>query len=212
MSTCYKENELNEEALNKIADSINNGKVIIFPTETVYGIGANGFDEDAIRKLYEIKERPYNKPISLLVNSFSMIEDIAEELSDTERAIIDKFFPGPLTLVVKKNNNIPDILTSGTEYVGVRMPKNKTALRIINAVGVPMATTSTNISGMDADINFEKAYSDFKDKVDYFIDGGVAQIGVASTVVQVVNDEIKVLREGTISKEEIEGGLSNGSY
>ena len=212
MSTCYKENELNDEALNKIADSINNGNVIIFPTETVYGIGANGFDEDAIRKLYEIKERPYNKPISLLVNSFSMIEDIAEELSDTERAIIDKFFPGPLTLVVKKNKNIPDILTSGTEYVGIRMPKNKTALRIINAVGVPMATTSTNISGMDADINFEKAYSDFKDKVDYFIDGGVAQIGVASTVVQVVNDEIKVLREGTISKEEIEGGLSNGSY
>ena len=204
MSTCYKENELNEEVLSKIADSINNGNVVIFPTETVYGIGANGFDEDAIRKLYEIKERPYNKPISLLVNSFSMIEEVAEDLSDTERAIIDKFFPGPLTLVVKKNKNIPDILTSGTDYVGVRMPKNKTALRIINAAKVPMATTSTNISGMEADIDFEKAYKDFNDKVDYIIDGGVAQIGVASTVIQVVDDEIKVLREGTISKEEIE--------
>lgn len=207
MSTCYKENELNEEALSKIADSINNGNVVIFPTETVYGIGANGFDEDAIRKLYEIKERPYNKPISLLVNSFSMIEEVAEDLSDTERAIIDKFFPGPLTLVVKKNKNIPDILTSGTDYVGVRMPKNKTALRIINAAKVPMATTSTNISGMEADIDFEKAYQDFNNKVDYIIDGGVAQLGVASTVIQVVDDEIKVLREGIISKEEIEEAI-----
>jgi len=207
MSTCYKENELNEEVLSKIADSINNGNVVIFPTETVYGIGANGFDEDAIRKLYEIKERPYNKPISLLVNSFSMIEEVAEDLSDTERAIIDKFFPGPLTLVVKKNKNIPDILTSGTDYVGVRMPKNKTALRIINAAKVPMATTSTNISGMEADIDFEKAYKDFNDKVDYIIDGGVAQIGVASTVIQVVDDKIKVLREGIISKEEIEEAI-----
>ena len=207
MSTCYKENELNEEVLSKIANSINNGNVVIFPNETVYGIGANGFDEDAIRKLYEIKERPYNKPISLLVNSFSMIEEVAEDLSDTERAIIDKFFPGPLTLVVKKNKNIPDILTSGTDYVGVRMPKNKTALRIINAAKVPMATTSTNISGMEADIDFEKAYKDFNDKVDYIIDGGVAQIGVASTVIQVVDDEIKVLREGIISKEEIEEAI-----
>lgn len=207
MSTCYNENELNEETLNQIADSIKDGKVIIFPTETVYGIGVNGFDEEAIKKIYEIKQRPYNKPISLLVNSFSMIEDVAESLSDIERVIIDKFFPGPLTLVVKKNKNIPDILTSGTDYVGVRMPKNKTALRIINAVKVPMATTSTNISGMEADIDFEKAYSDFKDKVDYFIDGGVSKLGVASTVIQVVDDEIKVLREGIISKEEIEEAI-----
>jgi L-threonylcarbamoyladenylate synthase len=204
MSTCYNENELNEETLNKIADSIKDGKVIIFPTETVYGIGVNGFDEEAIKKIYEIKQRPYNKPISLLVNSFSMIEDVAESLSDIERVIIDKFFPGPLTLVVKKNKNIPDVLTSGTDYVGVRMPKNKTALRIINAVKVPMATTSTNISGMEADIDFEKAYSDFKDKVDYFIDGGVSKLGIASTVIQVIDDKIKVLREGIISKEEIE--------
>ena len=115
MSTCYNENELNEETLNQIADSIKDGKVIVFPTETVYGIGVNGFDEDAIKKIYEIKQRPYNKPISLLVNSFSMIEDVAESLSDTEREIIDKFFPGPLTLVVKKNKNIPDVLTSGTD-------------------------------------------------------------------------------------------------
>ena len=207
MSICYKENELNEESLNQIADSINNGNVVVFPTETVYGIGANGFDENAINKLYEIKERSYNKPISLLVNSFSMIEEVVEELSDMERVIIDKFFPGPLTLVVKKNKNIPNILTSGTDYVGIRMPKNKTALRIINAAKVPMATTSTNISGMEADIDFEKAYNDFKDKVDIFVDGGVAQIGVASTVIQVVNDEIKVLREGIISKEEIEDGI-----
>ena len=90
MSTCYKENELNDETLKQIADSINDGKVIIFPTETVYGIGVNGFDEEAIKKIYEIKQRPYNKPISLLVNSFSMIEDIAEELSDMEREIIEK--------------------------------------------------------------------------------------------------------------------------
>ena len=207
MSICYKENELNEESLNQIADSINNGNVVVFPTETVYGIGANAFDENAIKKLYEIKERPYNKPISLLVNSFSMIEDVVEELSDMERVIIDKFFPGPLTLVVRRGKNIPDILTSGTDYVGVRMPKNKTALRIINAAKVPIATTSTNISGMEADIDFEKAYNDFKDKVDIFVDGGVSQIGVASTVIKVVNDEIKVLREGIISKKEIEEGI-----
>ncbi len=207
MSICYNEKELDEKTLKQIANSIIEGKIIIFPTETVYGIGTNGFDKSAIDKLYTTKKRSYDKPISLLVGSYDMIEKVAENLSSTEKKIINKFFPGPLTLIVKKNKNIPDILTANTEYVGVRMPQNDTALKIINAVGKPMAVTSTNISGMEANIDFEKSYKEFNDKVDYIIDGGVAKIGVASTVIQIVNDEIEVFREGIISKEEIEKAI-----
>ena len=110
--------------LQKPAQIIKNGGIVIFPTETVYGIGTNALNEQSIKHLFEIKQRPLNKPISLLVNSMKMIEEIATDISDIEYALMKNFFPGPLTIILKKNNIIPNIVTSNSNTVGIRMPAN----------------------------------------------------------------------------------------
>ena len=151
------------------AQIIKNGGLVIFPTETVYGIGANGLDKNAIKKIYEAKQRPLNKPISLLVSNIDMIESVAKDITDIEYAIIKKFFPGPLTIILKKKEIIPDILTAGSDTIGIRMPANDIALNLINYAGVPIATPSANISGKPSGTNLKyiilyKIYNDEGEK------------------------------------------------
>ena len=189
--------------LKEPAQIIQEGGIVIFPTETVYGIGVNGLNETAIKKLYEVKQRPTNKPISLLVNSIEMIEKVAKDITEIEYDLIKKFFPGPLTIVLKKKDIVPDIVTAGFDTIGIRMPENEIALKLIEYAGVPIATPSANISGRPSGTNLKEIMKDFNDKVDYFIDGGISKIGVASTIVQVVNDNPYILRKGKISEEQI---------
>lgn len=198
------ENFNNHEKIKEAAKVLENGGVVIFPTETVYGIGVNGLDEKAIRKLYEIKERPYDKPISLLVADFEMIKEVAENISDVEWKIISKFFPGPITIILNKKKCVPDILTNNKDKVGIRMPQNQTAIELIKCLGKPIATSSANISGKRDNTNLKDILVDFKDKVDYYIDEGKSKIGIASTVVQVIDGKPIILREGIITKEELE--------
>ena len=185
------------------AQIIRDGGIVIFPTETVYGIGVNGLNETAIKKLYEVKQRPINKAISLLVNSIDMIEKVAKDISEIEYDLIKKFFPGPLTIVLKKKDCVPDSLTAGFDTVGIRMPENDIALKLIEYAGVPIATPSANISGKPSGTNLKEIMKDFNDKVEYFIDGGESKIGVASTIVQVINGNPCILRKGKISEEQI---------
>lgn len=189
--------------LKEPAQIIQEGGIVIFPTETVYGIGVNGLNETAIKKLYEVKQRPINKPISLLVNSIEMIEKVAKDITEIEYDLIKKFLPGPLTIVLKKKDIVPDIVTAGFDTIGIRMPENEIALKLIEYAGVPIATPSANISGRPSGTNLKAIMKDFNDKVDYFIDGGISKIGVASTIVQVVNDNPYILRKGKISEEQI---------
>lgn len=189
--------------LNYFANLIKNGEIVIFPTETVYGIGTNGLDEKAVKKLYQIKQRPLNKPISLLVNSFDMINSIAKDITELEMSIMKNFFPGPLTIILNKKNIVPDITTSGLNKVGIRMPANKIALNLIEHAGIPIATSSANISGKPIKNNSHDIMKDFSGKVDYFIDDGPSKIGLASTVVEVIDGVPHILREGSISEEEI---------
>lgn len=189
--------------LKEPAQIIQEGGIVIFPTETVYGIGVNGLNETAIKKLYEVKQRPINKPISLLVNSIEMIEKVAKDITEIEYDLIKRFLPGPLTIVLKKKDIVPDIVTAGFDTIGIRMPENKIALKLIEYAGVPIATPSANISGRPSGTNLKAIMKDFNDKVDYFIDGGISKIGVASTIVQVVNDNPYILRKGKISEEQI---------
>ena len=132
-----------------------------------------------------------------------MIEKVAKDISDIEYDLIKKFFPGPLTIVLKKKENVPDILTAGLETVGIRMPENDIALKLIEYSGVPIATPSANISGKPSGTNMKEIMKDFNDKVDYFIDGGVSKIGVASTIVQIIDGIPHILRKGKISEEQI---------
>ncbi len=201
-------NKIKDEDLDEVALKIKNGGIVIFPTETVYGIGVNGLDQEAVKKLYEVKKRPLDKPFSLLVDSLQMIKELTEEISSEEEKLIKKFFPGPLTLIMKKKNIVPDITTANTPYVGIRMPDNDITLALIKKAGVPIAAPSANISGKPSGTNIEDIKEDFLN-IDYMLDAGEAKIGIASTIVKIENSEVKIIREGSISKEEIEECLKN---
>ena len=197
-------NGIEYDKLKEVASLINDGGVVIFPTETVYGIGGDAFNEKAVEKIYELKSRPKSKAISLLIGDLSMIDDLAVDVSETERKIIENFFPGPLTIILKKSKKVPDIVTAGFDTVGVRMPENEIALKLIREVGKPLATPSANISGKPSGTEYSEIIKEFDGKIDCFIDGGKTKIGFASTIVKVENGEIKILREGKITKEDIE--------
>ena len=196
-------NKTDYTKLKEPAKIIKEGGIAIFPTETVYGIGTNGLNEEAVKQLYEVKQRPLNKPISLLVNSIDMIEEIAKDITDIEYELIKEFFPGPLTIILKKNNIVPNILTANQDTVGIRMPANKIAIKLIEYAGVPIATPSANISGRPSGTNIKDIMEDFDGKVDYFVDGGPSKIGRASTIVKVEKGIPKILRKGAISEEQI---------
>ena len=196
-----KERKLAE--LEKPARIIKNGGIVVFPTETVYGIGANGLNAEAVKRIYEIKKRPLTKPINLLVNSVEMIEKVAKDITPLEYAIIKEFFPGPLTMILKKKEIVPDIVTAGGATVGIRMPANEIALELIKKAGVPLATPSANISDKPSKTNIKDVMKDFPKGVDCFIDGGESRIGVASTIVQVIDGVPHILRQGTITEEQI---------
>lgn len=189
--------------LKQTAQIIKDGGVVVFPTETVYAVGTNGLNEKSIEKLYEVKKRPENKPISLLVNSVEMIEKIAKDITPLEHKLIKKFFPGPLTIILKKKEIVPNILTSNTEFVGIRMPENEIAINLINLLGGPIAATSANISGNPSGTKIEDIINELKENVDCYIDGGISKIGVSSTVVQIIDGVPKILRKGSITEEQI---------
>ncbi len=196
-------NDIDYTKLKEPAELIRNGGIVVFPTETVYGIGANALNENAIKKLYDIKKRPLNKPISLLVNSIDMIEQVTKDITKLEYALIKTFFPGPLTIILKKKNIVPNIVTANQDTVGIRMPANKIAIKLINYAGVPIATPSANISGRPSGTNIKDIMEDFDGKVDYFVDEGPSKIGLASTIVQVVDGVPHILRQGSISEKQI---------
>ena len=190
--------------LKEAAKVIKNCGIVVFPTETVYGIGANALNEGAIKKLYKVKNRPLDKPISLLVSNIDMIEQVTKDITKLEYALIKEFFPGPLTIILKKKEIVPNIVTAGGNTVGVRMPKNDIALKLIGYTGVPIAAPSANISGNPSGVELDTIMKEFVDKVDCYIDGGKSKIGVASTIVQVIDEVPHILREGLITQKQIE--------
>ena len=197
-------NNMDLEKLKEPAQIIKDGGIVIFPTETVYGIGTNGFNEKSIKKIYELKKRDFSKPISLLVSNMEMVKMVAEDISDLEYVLMKTFFPGPFTIILKKKKDVPDILTANGDTVGVRMPSGKIAKKLIEYAGVPIATPSANISGKPSGTNINEIIKDFEGKVDYIIDSGESKLGVASTIVKVVDNVPCILREGTITKQQIE--------
>ena len=202
-------NNLNYDKLREPAQIIKKGGIVIFPTETVYGIGTNGLDENAIQKLYEVKQRPSNKPISLLVNNIEMVEKIAKNITEVEYKLMERFFPGPLTIILEKRDIVPDILTSSTNTVGIRMPSGEIAKKLIEFAGVPIATSSSNISGNPSGTNITDIKKDFEGKVDCFIDNGESELGIPSTVIRIIDNIPHILRQGAISEEEIRKVIAN---
>lgn len=172
------------------------GKVICFPTDTVYGVGALINDEEGINKIYHLKHRDTSKPLAVLTGTRN-IEEYVIDINDKAKQLMDKYWPGALTLIFKKSNLISDKVTSNFDTVGLRMPNSNIALQILNHFGL-MATTSVNISGSAPLNNIEDIKKYFYDEIDYLVIDEEKTSNVSSTVIDVTNDNIKILRQGDI--------------
>lgn len=197
------QNEIDENKLKEIAEGIRNGKLCLFPTETVYGIGSNGLDEKAVEKIYEAKKRNRKNPINLLVSDMAMIEKITQDISPLEYKLIETFFPGPFTIILKKRSIVPSIVTANSNLVGVRMPSGNIARKLVQLAGVPIAAPSANISGKLSGTNLMDVIDEFSNCLDFAIDGGESALGMESTIVRVVDGVPYILRPGSITPEQI---------
>ena len=196
-----KEN-IDEIELKEASKLIEDGELVIFPTETVYGIGANGLDGEAVKNIFIAKGRAQDNPLILHISDIEMVDKIATDISDMERKIIDIFFPGPLTIILKKKDVVPSIVSGGLDTVGIRMPSNKIANSLIKYANVPIAAPSANISGRPSGTTLDDIKDEFADKVSCMIDGGNTLIGVESTVIRVIDNKIRILRPGKITAED----------
>ena len=192
-----------KELLQDAANCIKDGKLVLFPTETVYGIGADGLNEEAVKNIFIAKGRASDNPLILHVSSIEMIEKIAKDISPLEYELINNFFPGPLTIVLNRKDIVPNVVTANLDTVGVRMPKNKIAHDLIELSNTPIAAPSANISGKSSGTTINDIFNELNDKVDYIIDGGDTKIGLESTVIRVINNEINILRPGKITYEDL---------
>jgi len=201
----YKANHKN---ILLAADEIKHGGLVGFPTETVYGLGADGMNSTAVAKIFETKNRPTFNPLILHINSVEQLDSIAKINNAKTNILINNFWPGPLTLVLKKKECIPDIVTAGNDTVAVRMPANKTALELIYLAETPIAAPSANVFGKLSPTTAFHVEEQLGDKVDVILDGGKCKVGVESTILKISENEVILLRPGGLSVEKIETALN----
>lgn len=202
-------NGYQEAKLKEIATIIKNGGLVLFPTETVYGIGTNGLEKKAVQKIYEVKKRDKKNPINLLVSSMAMIEEITQDISPLEYKLMEAFFPGPFTIILKRKKIVPDIVTANSDLVGIRMPSNDISKKLVELAGVPIAAPSANISGKPSGTNLIDIIDEFSEHLDFVIDGGKSKIGMESTIVRVIGNVPHILRPGSITPEQIKNIAGN---
>ncbi len=193
---------INDESIESCSEALKKGGIIVFPTETVYGIGVDGFNAEAVEELYKRKQRPLDKPLLMHISGLEMAEEIAY-LDDNARMLIKKFTPGPLTLVVKRKDCLPSVAVSGGDTVGLRFPSNSEFLKLSKAFGRPIAATSANISGSKSAIT-PSELAPVLGIADMVLNGGDCELGLESTIVSLVGDKPKILRLGSFPKELIE--------
>ncbi|MCK5123418.1 MAG: threonylcarbamoyl-AMP synthase [Candidatus Pacebacteria bacterium] len=194
-----------EEALNDAAKILQDGGVIIYPTDTLYGLGANAFNENAVLKIYKIKKQDRNKPISVIVKDLKMARKIACLDSKVEK-ILNKIWPGPITIVLRKKDIISDVLTGNGETVAIRIPDNEFISALMEKVDFPITATSANISGEKDLLKSEEIIRKFKFakiKPDLFIDAGDIKNAQASTIIDLTTGIPKIIRTGIVGKDEI---------
>lgn len=180
------------------------GGIVAFPTDTVYGLGAWAGNQPAVERVYQVKERPQNIALPLLLARTSQISEVAEPVPRIAWLLADKFLPGALTLVLPRANSVPDIVTAGGMTVAVRIPAHPVPVALIEGLGAPIIGTSANLSGKPSALTADDVYSQFGDKIDLVIDGGRCPGGRESTVVDVSGETPVVLREGAIALTELE--------
>lgn len=190
------------EGLSCAREEILHGGVVGIPTETVYGLAANAWDAAAVEKIFQAKGRPADNPLIVHISEFSEIYEVAAEVTQTAKKLGKAFWPGPLTMILKKSGRIPSIVSAGLDTVGIRMPSHPVARKLIKSCGVPLAAPSANVSGKPSPTTAEHVYHDLKGKIRYILDGGESSVGLESTVVLVLEDGVKILRPGGITVED----------
>lgn len=199
---CLSSNDL--QSLDYAVQLLRAGYAIAFPTDTVYGVGADGFNEQAIEQLFIVKERERGKAIPYLLADVSDLVKVVREMPRAAQILAEKFWPGGLTLVVPASPRVPKILIAGGDTVAVRVPNHPTTRALIAKMGVPLATTSANLSGGPDPANAQEVLAQLNGRIPLVLDGGATRGNVPSTVVDVTTDPPRVLRVGVIAREQIE--------
>lgn len=192
-----------DNSINEVGRILKNGGLAAFPTETVYGLGANALLEDSVKKIYAAKGRPSDNPLIVHIAEISEIDKLAVDISEKARALINAFMPGPFTIILKKNKIVPNTVTANMDTVAIRFPENETAQRVIKAAGVPIAAPSANLSGKPSPTRAEHVIDDMDGRIDAIIKGENCDVGVESTIVDASGDTVVLLRPGGISYEQI---------
>ncbi|MBR5261052.1 MAG: threonylcarbamoyl-AMP synthase [Oscillospiraceae bacterium] len=198
------------ENISEAAQIIRNGGLVAVPTETVYGLAGNGLDEKAVSDIYEVKGRPEVKPLSLMVAGAQAIEQCCEDVPQAAYTLADKFWPGPLTIILKSKSHVPEITRAGGETVGLRCPDHPLTLELLRKAGVPLAAPSANPSGEPSPKNAQTVLKYFDGKIDAVIDGGECGIGTESTIIDLSKTPYRILRQGALGEDEIFDALQSG--
>lgn len=190
------------ENLIRAAEFIKRGELVAFPTETVYGLGADGLNVDACRKIFTAKGRPSDKPLSLHVASLEMVERVAQVSAQAEK-LFAAFCPGALTIILPKNKIVPDFVMCGRSSVGIRFPANDVALSLIRLSGTPIAAPSANLSNLPPPKTAQEVFDNLSGRVEIILDGGQCEFGISSTIIDLTTSEPQILRHGAIAAEKI---------
>ena len=188
MTITAKINKFNPEPeiISRAAGIIKNGGLVACPTETVYGLGADALNAEAVKKIYLAKGRPSDNPLILHVADFSQVHELVE-VNEAAEILMQKFWPAPLTLVMQAKNKIPLITRGGLDTAAIRMPNNPVALALIEASGTPIAAPSANLSGRPSPTDFESVFADMNGRIEMILDGGNVEVGIESTVIDITN-------------------------
>lgn len=197
------ENPKDYEELTSAAEALAHDELVAFPTETVYGLGANALSDEAVAKIFEAKGRPQDNPLIVHVAKKEDVAPLVKEISPSARKILDHLTPGPITIVLEKSEIVPKRVTAGGKTVAIRIPENEIARELIEKSGVPVAAPSANISGKPSPTRASHVVEDLADKVSYIIDGGACRVGLESTVIDLTVTPPAILRPGGVSHEEL---------
>jgi len=201
-----------EQDIDMLARALRKGELVSIPTETVYGLGANGIDTEAMDKIYAAKGRPSDNPLILHIPNSESIKPLVTEVSTTAQALMDNFWPGPLTITLPKSDLVPDRATGGLPRVALRCPDHDGCRVLLQRAGIPIAAPSANISGRPSPTTAQDVYNDMNGRISYILDAGPCTIGVESTVVEVHDDKVIILRPGGITKAQLETVVSTVEY
>lgn len=201
-----------KKQLEEAGKMIKNGGLVAFPTETVYGLGGNALDEEAAKKIYRAKGRPSDNPLIVHIADISALDELAVDIPENAKKLAEAFWPGPLTMILKKSAIVPKGTTGGLDSVAIRMPNHPIALELIRQSGCYIAAPSANTSGRPSPTMAKHVEEDLLGKIDYIIDGGDVSVGIESTIVDLTGDTVIILRPGVITKENIEKMIGDVEY